>query len=42
VKGRIELVGEVPADRFAGTAHPLWPSDHAGLVARLITQLPTP
>jgi endonuclease/exonuclease/phosphatase family metal-dependent hydrolase len=42
VKGRIELVGEVPADRFTGAAHPLWPSDHAGLVARLITQLPTP
>ncbi len=41
VKGRIELVGEVPADRFGGSAHPLWPSDHAGLVARLITQLPT-
>lgn len=42
VKGRIELVGEVPADRFGGSAHPLWPSDHAGLVGRLITLLPTP
>jgi endonuclease/exonuclease/phosphatase family metal-dependent hydrolase len=37
VKGSISLVGEVPADRFAGPSHRLWPSDHAGLVARLLT-----
>jgi len=42
VKGSIRLVGEVPADRFPGPAHPLWPSDHAGLVADLITDGETP
>ena len=35
LKGRIWLVGDVPADRATGPAHRLWPSDHAGLVARL-------
>lgn len=39
VKGRIERVGEVPSDRLAGPVHSLWPSDHAGLVARFITHL---
>lgn len=32
---RIQLVGEDPADRIAGPAGPIWPSDHGGLVARL-------
>lgn len=41
-KGTIELVGEVPADRFAGLAHQLWPSDHAGLAAQLFTPPPNP
>ena len=40
VTGQISRVGETPADRFPGPAHPLWPSDHAGLVARLNTHQP--
>jgi endonuclease/exonuclease/phosphatase family metal-dependent hydrolase len=42
VTGQIGRVGDVTADRFPGPAHPLWPSDHAGLVARLNTDLPLP
>ena len=36
-KGRIWLVGDVPADRLPGPAYRIWASDHAGLVARLFT-----
>jgi len=32
---RIQLIGEDPADRIAGPAGPIWPSDHGGLVALL-------
>jgi endonuclease/exonuclease/phosphatase family metal-dependent hydrolase len=42
VKGRIWLVGEVPADQVNGPSHPLWASDHAGLIARLFTTGDTP
>ena len=35
LQGDIDLLGEVPADRIAGPAHPIWPSDHAGLAADL-------
>jgi endonuclease/exonuclease/phosphatase family metal-dependent hydrolase len=35
VQGSIDRVGDVPADRLAGPAYPIWPSDHAGLVAAL-------
>ena len=42
VQGRIGLVGEVPADHMTGPAHRLWPSDHAGLIARLFTHGATP
>jgi endonuclease/exonuclease/phosphatase family metal-dependent hydrolase len=42
VTGQIGRVGDVPADRFPGPAHPLWPSDHAGLVARLTAHPPIP
>jgi endonuclease/exonuclease/phosphatase family metal-dependent hydrolase len=38
VKGRIWLVGEVPADHVSGPSHRLWPSDHAGLIAHLFTR----
>lgn len=37
VKGRIERLGEVPADRLAGPAGKIWPSDHAGLVGDLLS-----
>jgi len=33
--GKIDRFGEVPADRVAGPAYRLWPSDHVGLVATL-------
>ena len=33
--GQIDRFGEVPADRVAGPAYPLWPADHVGLVAAL-------
>jgi endonuclease/exonuclease/phosphatase family metal-dependent hydrolase len=35
-RGQITIVGEVPADRLAGPAYPIWPSDHAGLAATLL------
>lgn len=31
--GRIILVGNKPGDKIAGVAFPVWPSDHAGVVA---------
>jgi endonuclease/exonuclease/phosphatase family metal-dependent hydrolase len=42
VQGRIERVGDVPADRFPGPRSPLWSSDHAGLVAWVFTHEPAP
>jgi hypothetical protein len=39
-RGEISRIGEVPADRIAGPGHPIWPSDHAGLVARML-RMPT-
>jgi endonuclease/exonuclease/phosphatase family metal-dependent hydrolase len=42
LKGSIRLLGDEPADRFAGPDHRLWASDHAGLVARLFTHEATP
>jgi endonuclease/exonuclease/phosphatase family metal-dependent hydrolase len=39
LQGRIALFGDQPSERIAGPAHPLWASDHAGLVATL-NQLP--
>ena len=35
LQGSIDRFGDVPADRLAGPAYPIWPSDHAGLVAAL-------
>jgi endonuclease/exonuclease/phosphatase family metal-dependent hydrolase len=35
VQGSIDRFGYVPADLLAGPAYPIWPSDHAGLVAAL-------
>jgi hypothetical protein len=42
LQGQISLAGEVPADRVAGPVHPLWPSDHAGLIATLLVLPGTP
>lgn len=36
VRGKIDRLGEVPADKLAGPAHSLWPSDHAGLAGELV------
>jgi hypothetical protein len=33
--GTIEVVGNQPGDRVQGPAYLIWPSDHAGVVARL-------
>jgi endonuclease/exonuclease/phosphatase family metal-dependent hydrolase len=33
--GQVWRTGDVPADRIAGPDHPIWPSDHAGLVVKL-------
>jgi hypothetical protein len=38
--GQIWRTGDVPADRIAGPEHPIWPSDHAGLVAKVNGSLP--
>ena len=35
LRGQIDRFGDVPADRVAGAAYAVWPSDHAGLVATL-------
>jgi endonuclease/exonuclease/phosphatase family metal-dependent hydrolase len=35
LEGRIDRFGDVPADRLAGPAYPIWPSDHMGLVAEI-------
>jgi endonuclease/exonuclease/phosphatase family metal-dependent hydrolase len=35
LSGEIERFGVSPSDRLAGPAYPIWPSDHAGLVATL-------
>ncbi|HEV8264877.1 MAG TPA: endonuclease/exonuclease/phosphatase family protein [Gemmatimonadales bacterium] len=34
-RGKVDRFGEVPADRLAGPAYPIWPSDHAGMIATL-------
>lgn len=36
-KGRIERLGEVPADRIPGPAHLIWPSDHVGLLVDFVS-----
>jgi endonuclease/exonuclease/phosphatase family metal-dependent hydrolase len=33
--GQVDRFGNVPADRLAGPDYPIWPSDHAGLLAAL-------
>jgi endonuclease/exonuclease/phosphatase family metal-dependent hydrolase len=35
VSGSVDRFGNVPADRLAGPAYAIWPSDHAGLLASL-------
>lgn len=36
LQGRIDILGEVPADRVDGPAYRIWPSDHAGLAAEFL------
>jgi hypothetical protein len=35
-QGRLSIVGDQPADRVSGPAHPIWASDHAGVVAEFL------
>jgi endonuclease/exonuclease/phosphatase family metal-dependent hydrolase len=35
LRGKVFQVGHVSAERISGPEYPIWPSDHAGLVARL-------
>lgn len=35
--GDISLIGDEAADKIAGPYFPIWPSDHAGVVARLVS-----
>jgi endonuclease/exonuclease/phosphatase family metal-dependent hydrolase len=35
--GQISLFGDQPSERVAGPLHPIWPSDHAGIVATILT-----
>lgn len=35
LSGQVDQFGNVPADRLAGPAYRIWPSDHAGLLAAL-------
>jgi endonuclease/exonuclease/phosphatase family metal-dependent hydrolase len=37
VLGGVHLVGESARDKVPGPLYPLWPSDHAGIVATLVT-----
>jgi endonuclease/exonuclease/phosphatase family metal-dependent hydrolase len=37
VKGEVHLVGARARDKVPGPFYPLWPSDHAGIVATLVT-----
>jgi hypothetical protein len=37
LQGRIDRLGDVPADRVAGPYYPIWPSDHAGLAVQFVT-----
>jgi len=37
LQGEIDRLGEVPADRVAGPAYRIWPSDHAGLATTLLS-----
>lgn len=34
--GQISIIGDQPADKIAGPAFPIWPSDHAGVVASFL------
>lgn len=36
LQGQIHVVGAQPGDRVVGPAHPIWVSDHAGLLATLL------
>ena len=36
LQGRVELLGDTPAERVAGAFGPIWPSDHAGVTASLL------
>lgn len=35
LNGQVTIVGDQPSDRLSGPVYPIWPSDHAGVVASL-------
>jgi len=37
LQGSITLFGDQPSERAPGPVHPVWPSDHAGLIATFLT-----
>ncbi|HEV8357636.1 MAG TPA: endonuclease/exonuclease/phosphatase family protein [Gemmatimonadales bacterium] len=36
LQGRVSLIGDQPGERVAGPLHPIWASDHAGVVMELL------
>ena len=36
VQGQVAIIGDQPGDRVQGPDYPIWPSDHAGLVAQFL------
>ena len=34
LRGKVSVVGDRPSDRVQGAFYKIWPSDHAGVVAR--------
>jgi endonuclease/exonuclease/phosphatase family metal-dependent hydrolase len=36
VQGQVTIIGDQPGDRVQGPDYRIWPSDHAGLVARFV------
>ena len=37
LQGQVRIIGAGPGDRVPGPEHPIWISDHAGLLATLLT-----
>ena len=35
LNGSVTIVGDQPSDRLSGPVYPIWPSDHAGVAAKL-------
>jgi endonuclease/exonuclease/phosphatase family protein len=42
LQGQVSIIGNQPADRVAGPVHPVWPSDHAGVIGTVLLPSATP